>query len=562
MLISSVLEVIGIGTVIPILSLILKTDLIEQYPIFAPLIKVLGNPDRKTLIVMSVLFLVTIYTIKATFLSFLAWKRANFVWGVQRELSRQLFSGYLWLPYSFYLKNNSAQLIHNAFSKTGVFAQSTLMPSTILLVESFTFVAIFVLLVISEPFGALLIVGIVGLVIVGFHKITRDHILRWGNLYQKHEGKLIQCIQQGSGAIKDIKLLGCEDYLLEQYEQHNIGRTKVGCNNLVITSLPVLLIELLTVLSITILVITMLRQGKSGDEILPILGLFAAGAFRLMPSVNRIIMAVQNIKFSLPVVDVLYEECDLIARNEEKYLYDQRKNINGFNQSITLKNLYLSYSDADIWSLNNINLSILYGTTVGFVGSSGAGKSTLINVILGLLAPNKGIVSVDGVDVQTDPRGWQSQIGYVPQSIYLIDDTLRRNIAFGLPDEDIDEGALKRAIHVAQLEQFLNELPQGVETMVGERGVRLSGGQCQRIGIARALYHDPKVMVLDEATNSLDMATEQEIMDVIYSLKGKKTIIIVAHRLNTVKQCDHLFLIDNGKIVKQGSPNDVLPVES
>jgi ABC-type multidrug transport system fused ATPase/permease subunit len=314
-------------------------------------------------------------------------------------------------------------------------------------------------------------------------------------------------------------------------------------------ALPRLWLELLAVTGLAALVLAMIGQGKPLDALLPTLGLFAAAAFRLMPSVNRILTSLHSLRFSLPVIDTIYNEFRLLGAT----MAPQRGERLSFDSGLALDQVKFRYPAAEALALRGVSLAIQPGTSVGFIGGSGAGKSTLVDIILGLLVPASGSVTIDGVDIQTNLRGWQDQIGYVPQSIFLTDDTLRRNVAFGLPADQIDEAAVLRAIRAAQLEQFVNDLPQGLDTIVGERGVRLSGGQRQRIGIARALYHDPPVLVLDEATSSLDTTTERGVMEAVRALHGKKTLLIVAHRLTTVEHCDRLFRLERGRVVQEGS---------
>jgi len=304
-------------------------------------------------------------------------------------------------------------------------------------------------------------------------------------------------------------------------------------------------LELLAVVGLAILVVIMISSGKPLDALLPTIGLFAAAAFRLLPSVNRVIGAVQGVRFSLPVVETMYSE---ICLADKTVPIVSKKSLLTFKKEITLENLSFKYPIATTEVLKNISLSIPFGASVGFIGSSGAGKSTLVDVILGLLSTSNGAVKIDGVDIQNNVRGWQDQIGYVPQTIFLTDDTLRRNIAFGLSNQQINEEAVWHALQHAQLDQFVKNLPEGLDTKVGERGVRLSGGQRQRIGIARALYHDPTVLVLDEATSSLDNVIEHDVMEAVNALHGNKTIIIVAHRLSTVEHCDHLYQLEHGEI--------------
>jgi ABC-type multidrug transport system fused ATPase/permease subunit len=290
------------------------------------------------------------------------------------------------------------------------------------------------------------------------------------------------------------------------------------------------------------------------DALLPTLGVFAAAAFRLMPSINRVMAAVQSVRFSTTVIDTLHKELGLVDIPPVVAI----GTVPTLKKELYIEAVRFRYPAAEFESLKLNALSIPCGSSVGFVGGSGAGKSTLVDIVLGLLTPDQGTVCVDGVDIQQDLRGWQNQIGYVPQTIYLTDDTLRRNIAFGLPNEQIDEEAVLRAIRSAQLDKFVDELSQGLDTIVGERGVRLSGGQRQRIGIARALYHGPSVLVLDEATSALDGETEQAVMEAIDSLSGKLTILIVAHRVSTLKNCTQIVEMESGEVRRVGSYAEIV----
>ena len=298
----------------------------------------------------------------------------------------------------------------------------------------------------------------------------------------------------------------------------------------------------------------MIGQNRPMESLIPALGLFAVASFRLMPSANRLLNATQNVRFLMAAFDNLYREFCLLEKTKPQQDYSPTS----FNNDLVLENVSYCYPSTETLALKKISLSIKQGESVGFIGITGAGKSTLVDVILGLLTPANGTVKVDGSNIQTDTRGWQDQIGYVPQAIFLTDDTIRRNIAFGLSDEKIEEDFVWSALRDAQLEKFVKGLPEGLNTQVGEGGIRLSGGQRQRIGIARALYHDPAVLVLDEATSSLDTTTESDFMDSVSVLKGNKTLIIVAHRLTTVEHCDYLFRLEGGRIVEEDKASKLL----
>jgi ABC-type multidrug transport system fused ATPase/permease subunit len=547
MLIGMVLETLGIGLVIPALALMTQGDIAAKYPALVPFLDTIGNPTREELIIAGMLILVGIYLVKGLFLGFLAWRQSHFVFELQANFSQRLFDGYLRQPYVFHLQRNSAQLIRNTIGQVGE-ATGVMQQGLALITESLVLLGISVLLFSIEPLGALLLVSTFGLAGWGFNLFTRSHILRWGEARQHHEGLRIQHLQQGLGGAKDLKLLGCEREFSSNYRLHNRESARVGQRQATLQALPRLWLELLAVAGLAILVLVMIARSKPLEELLPTLGVFAAAAFRLMPSANRVLGAFQSLRFSLPVIDTLHSELRLLDATE----YPQQGERLPFNVALTLGQVDFLYPASKAPVLSAVNLKIPRGRSIGFIGGSGAGKSTLVDIILGLLTPTSGTVKIDGIDIQANLRGWQNQIGYVPQSIFLTDDTIRRNIAFGLPADEIVETAVWRAIRAAQLEEFVNELPQGLDTLVGERGVRLSGGQRQRIGIARALYHDPAVLVLDEATSSLDTATERGVMDAVRALQGDKTLIIVAHRLSTVEHCDRLFRLEQGRVVEEG----------
>lgn len=553
MLIGMLLETLGIGLVIPALALMTQGDLTVKYPALEPWLNSLGNPSHEQLIIYGMLVLVGAYAIKTLFLAFLAWRQARFVYGLQAILSQRLFTGYLHQPYAFHLQRNSAQLIRNAIGQVGEIT-NTIQQGLMLITEILVLIGISALLLAIEPLGALLVVSTLGLAGWGFNRLTRGHILRWGEARQYHEGLRIQHLQQGLGGAKDVKLLGRESDFLAQYQRHSIGSARVGQRQTALQALPRLWLEFLAVTGLAALVLVIIVQGKPMEALLPTLGLFAAAAFRLMPSVNRILGAVQSVRFSLPVIDTLHSELCLLGKASPPL----RGQPLPFKKELVLDQVRFNYPSAETHALRGVSLTIQRGVSIGFIGGSGAGKSTLVDIILGLLTPVSGSIKIDGVDIQTNLRGWQDQIGYVPQSIYLTDDTLRRNVAFGLPNDQIDETAVWRAIRSAQLEQFVNDLPLGLDTIVGERGIRLSGGQRQRIGIARALYHDPLVLVLDEATSSLDTTTERGVMEAVRALQGEKTMLIVAHRLSTVEHCDRLFRLEQGEVVEEGDTAVVL----
>lgn len=556
MLIGTVLEILGVGIVIPALGVITIKDVGETYPELVPWLEIIGSPNQKQLVIIGMSALATVYLAKGLFLVFLIWMQTKFIFGLQASLSQRLFSGYLKQPFIFHLQRNSAQLIRNATSEVYQFAnvvQAVMQGIT----EFLVLFGISVLLLIAEPTGATIVVVILTLFASGFYWLTRGKILGWGEKRQYHEGLRIQHIQQGLGAAKEIKLLGREDNFALQYSNHNYGTVHVLQRQAFIQQIPRISLELIAVIVLATLVIIVVIQSKAIETFIPTLGLFAAAAFRLMPSANRLIASIQQIRYGFPAIDTLNKELKLIGEDIERTEVISVKK-QQFNGNIVLKGVDYNYPNTKQKTLYDINIEIKYGTSVGIIGESGAGKSTLVDIILGVLVQKNGKVLVGSIDTQSNIRGWQDQIGYVPQTIFLTDDTLKKNIAIGLADSEINEKAILNAVNAAQLTQFVNSLPNGLDTFVGERGVRLSGGQRQRIGIARALYHDPSVLVLDESTSALDNDTEKDVMEAITALHGKKTIIIVAHRFTTVAHCDKLFKLENGKVIAEGKVSELL----
>lgn len=552
-----VLEALGIGLVIPAFALLTDANPAGRHPALAALLGRLGNPGQTELAIGGMVVLTGIYIIKTAYLAFLAWSGMRFVYGVQARLSQQLFETYLRQPYAFHLQRNSAQLIRNATKEVEMFA-GVLTDMLHLVGEGLVLLAIAALLVFVEPVGTMFVGLVLAAAAFGFHRITHRRVTGWGLTRQRHEGLRIQHLQQGLGGVKDVKLYGRDATFLAEYAEHNLACARVARKQQTLLQMPRLWMELLSVAGLSILVVTLVLQGRDMAAIVPSLALFAAAAFRLMPLFNRALNGMQSLRFGLPVVDVLHAELALPSVAP----VSRRAGRRGFERDITLRGVGYTYPSAAGAALSAVDLTIRKNECVGFIGASGAGKSTLVDVILGLLTANEGAVLVDGRDIHEDLRGWQDQIGYVPQTIFLTDDSMRRNVAFGVPADEIDDEAVKKAIEAAQLGDFVASLPSGLETAVGERGVRLSGGQRQRIGIARALYHDPEVVVLDEATSALDTTTERGVMDAVAALQGRKTILIVAHRASTVERCDRLYRLEGGVLVSQGCTADLLRIEA
>ena len=553
LLIGMLLETLGISLVIPAIALFTQDDIATNFPILKPILNAMGNPSHETQVRWGLTLLLVVYLIKNLFLAFLVWLQTRFTENLGARFSLNLYSIYLQQPYKFHLQHNSALLIRNIYTEVNLFV-GALTSFLMLLSESFVLIALCLMLFIIEPLSALAVVILLGFSVGGFHRFTRNQIARWGIDRQYHEGFRFLHAQQGLGGVKDSILLGREKDFIDQFSIHNSKGYRVGQMISTLKQMPRLLLEFLAVAGIVIVFLVMLAQGNTIASILPVLAFFAVTAFRLMPSANRILGAVQNVHYHLPVINVLYKDMQLPIINKESRELPTLL----FNQTIEISKIGFTYDNSSEPVIIDMSFKIDYGELIGFIGPSGSGKSTLVDIILGLLKPSTGEIQIDGININKNLRGWQDNIGYVPQSIYLTDDTLRRNVAFGLANENISETAVNKAIKSAQLEGFIKGLPDGLDTVVGEHGVRLSGGQRQRIGIARALYHDPSVLVLDEATSSLDVETEAGVMEAIEALHGKKTIIIVSHRLSTVENCDRIYKLKKGLVIDEGTPERIL----
>jgi ABC-type multidrug transport system fused ATPase/permease subunit len=554
------LETLCTGLVLPAMALMTQPDLVLGHPRVRTALEVIGSPSHSQLIILAMIGLVALYLAKNAFLALLAWRQTRFAYGVQARLSQRLFATYLHQPYTFHLQRNSAQLIRNLTREVGMYTEA-LLGSLAITTELLVFAGIAALLLLVEPVGTIAAVLIIAGAGWTFHRVTRARVSRWGEARQFHDGLRFQHLQQGLAGARDVKLLGREGEFLAQFRAHNTRSAQVAQRQATLRQLPRLWLELLAVMGLAALVIAMLLQGRLVAAIVPTLGLFAAAAFRLMPSMTRILAGAQTLRFASPAIEVLTKELELDAEAHPSPTRRAPAGA-GIKHEVRLGNVSYTYPAATTPSLTNADLRIRKGEIVGIVGPSGSGKSTLVDVFLGLLAPSAGEVTVDGRDIRQDLRAWQDHIGYVPQSIYLTDDTLRRNVAFGLPAAEIDDAAVMRALRAARLDEFVATLPRGLDTVVGERGVRLSGGQRQRIGVARALYHDPDVLVLDEATSALDTATEHGVLDAVEAMRGEKTIVIVAHRLSTVERCDRVYRLEQSRVVAEGSARSVLAADA
>lgn len=550
MIIGAILEAIGIGAILPLISIMGNPDFLTVYPKVTKYAGIFGITTHIQFIIAATLLLLALYIIKNIYLSWQNKIQIDFAIQNQIYYSEELLTEYLQKPYLYHLNHNTATLLRNVNSG-GVVVFSLIMVSMFtLLTEIITAVTIWLMLVMIDAFTAIIVAGFIGsllyFIIKGFRKKITEH----GRIQNEYSALYMKYINQSLGAIKETKVSCKEKFFLDAFQKAYFEYAKANGKFLFLNQLPRMLIETIIVCGLLLLIITKLLLGSQPTEIVPLLGLLALAAFRLMPSANRIVNLSNSIRFQMPFFNELYEDLLIIKNKGEKETetcLQKPKSRMDFENVISVEELSFAYPEIEKQVLSNINFSIPKGKFVGIVGASGAGKTTFVDILLGLLPPSKGKISVDGKNIYDDIRTWQTNLSYVPQSIYLIDGTIRENIALGVDEKEIDGALVNEVLQMAELYDFVQELPTGIDTTVGERGVKLSGGQRQRIGIARALYYQPQVLVLDEATSALDNETEKSITDTILKLKGKITIIAVAHRLTTLAQCDFKVKFENGK---------------
>jgi len=550
MMIGAALESVGIGAILPLISLLGQPDYLVSHPDVAAVTARLGINSHKELICTGAGSLIVFYFLKNVYAAWGVDVQRKFAMKYQMIYSKEIMATYLAKPYAFHLNHNTALLLRNVNVGATMIFNNMFMPVCYLLSEVFTVIAIWLMLIVVDPFTAIVVAGFLAALIYSIIKIFRRKITQQGCIQKDASTEYLKWINQGLGAIKETKILRRESFFLEEFSEGYKKYAKAVQIYGFINALPRIIIELLVVSGILSLILIKIILGNEPQEIIPLLGLLAMAAFRLMPSVNRIVGYYNTMKSQMPFFDDMYDvlieikdrlyhgENIISAYNDEKM---------SFSDKVEIRDLFFHYPGGDEIILDGVSFEIGKGKFVGIVGPSGAGKTTFVDILLGLLKPTGGRILCDGHDINDNIRAWQGNLAYVPQDIYLLDSSIRENIALGVAIEDIDDDLLNRVIAMAELADLVDSLPDGLDTFVGERGVKLSGGQRQRIGIARALYQRPEILVLDEATSALDNETEKSITETILKFKGKITIIAIAHRVSTLEECDYKIKFEAGK---------------
>ncbi len=555
-LLMALFQALGVASIIPFITLVINPVIITENRILYGIYSFFGFQSARSFIIASGALMLAII-IAGNLISILAiWLKTRFAWRKNHRLSSSLLNKYMSMPYSYFLRQNTADLNKNVLAEVQELTRSFLIPLLEIIIDLVVITLIFITLIIISPLATATIFTVFLILYALIYRSGfRTKLKEKGKLRLRENRGRFQSSSEALGGIKDIKVLGREKYFLDRFASHSLRFSDLVAWNRVIGQLPKYLIEVVAFGGVIFFILLLMITGRDITGIIPMVSFFAFAGYRIMPVTNRMVLALTNLQFNRAVLDKIYG--DLTDESRESTVKEvKREDIEPleFNDKITFKDLSYSYPGSSGKVLEKINISIKKNTSIALAGPTGAGKTTFVDIALGLLTPTEGKMLVDGIEIRGDNvRSWQRNLGYVPQFIYLSDDTAKKNIAFGIPEDLIDMEKVKKAAKIANIDTFIeNEMPEGYDTVIGERGIRLSGGQRQRVGIARALYYDPEVLVLDEATSSLDGITEESVMKAMDNLSRLKTMIIIAHRLTTVKKCETIYLLDRGKVVAEG----------
>ena len=544
------LEVGAAGLLVPYFLLLQNPNIIQEDPRVATLYDALEMSSPTNFIVLVSAVLLLYFVMKNAYLSRLAFLQAKFVAEKQCSLTRRLFSAYMRAPYAFHLKHNSAELQNTSVLQAFSGIPKLMSAGLVMLAELLVLIMLSTLLLIVRPLPTIAVGVLVGSLALVFYRAVRRRLDSLGRGQIQSSEDAIKWLNQAFGGMKETKAFRLEKFFIEELASTTKVRSENQYQFTAISQLPRFFIETMMVCVLFVLVIVMLLQGYDNDALLSGLVLFGAVAFRVMPSGNRIATNLGTLKYFLPAVEPVCRDLTLLEGIEEARPDQQGGDWAparlGLSNAITVERVSFTYPDSGEAVLKDVSLEIKKGTSVAIVGPSGSGKTTLVDLLLGLFEPETGRIVVDGADIGENLSAWRGMVGYVPQNVYLCDDSVRRNIAFGVPDDEIDGDRMRSVLAAAQLDSVVEGMPEGLDTKIGERGIRLSGGERQRLGIARALYRGPAVLVLDEATSSLDYGTENEVTRALEGLKGSVTIIVVAHRLSAVKGCHEIYSLRSG----------------
>lgn len=545
--IGALLELAGVSLIAQLVGLIENPSGIRQSGWMSRLYDMTKASSDRQFFLYVCLVMIGVYLFKNIYLTVMGYVKYTFIYNNQLKLSGRLIDCYLKKPYTYHLDKNSAEMIRSIMLDSERFFQMLLtMFSVFSEVMVSALLCIYLLIVdwMITVSVVLILLVFSGLYLLIFHGRTKEN----GKISQYNDGKMHQAINQALGAVKDIKILHREKFFVNAFTKRGARKYTAVRNNEILGQIPAYLIETVCVGAILLVLVVKLYNGQDLNDMIPQLAAFAMAAFKLLPSVGKVDNYLNLIVFLKPSADLIYRDIketeDMLGVMGSDEEGDARH-----ADSIRIENVSYTYPNSTTEVLHDVSFEIPDGASVGFIGPSGAGKTTIADIILGILTPDKGRVMYGDINVHEHPLKWSKKLAYIPQAIFLADESVRSNVAFGINEDEIDDTQVWKALEEAQLDEFVRSLPEGLDTMVGERGVRLSGGQRQRIGIARALYGDPEILVLDEATAALDSETEAAVMEAIDRFRGRKTMLIIAHRLTTIKNCRIIFKVGDRKVI-------------
>lgn len=551
-LIGAVLETLGVSMIYPLIETVMMPEVFEQNAMIVWICNVLGYTSAEQFVTFMLLALIFIFIFKNLYLLLLYYVQHSFITNSQYRISRDLLKVYLNRPYEFYLNASTGDIMRTVYSdSTGIF--NLLLQCMQFITEFMVAIFLGTYLLIIDPVMTI----VMGILLVGITLLSsaflKPRISRIGEESRQQQSKMYKTIMQSINSVKDVKVYAKEDAFLGIYRKYGKRYYNLARDHEVLSSVPRLAIEAFSLSGVLAYMAVMMKLGQDVQTMVPQLSAFAVAAVRLLPSASRINTYLANIAYYRPTLDYVYANVELPKNVDERAAEakavtetDKLK----FHDCIKVEQLYYKYPNTDKYIFENARMQVPYGKSVGIMGPSGAGKTTVVDIMLGLLRVESGTITCDGVNVLEHYGQWLANIGYISQTINMVDDTIRANIAFGVDVDDIDDARVWQVLEEAQLADFVRNLPNGINTVIGERGVRISGGQRQRVGIARALYHDPEILILDEATSALDNDTEAAIMEAIENFHGRKTMLIIAHRLKTIENCDIIYKVENGKITE------------
>lgn len=550
--IGSFMELLGVSVFMPFIQILLDPTSIQTNELLNYFYTMFGFATVEGYLSAIAIMICFVYLLKNIYLTFMQNTMLNFSYKTRMNLATRLLTTYMSQPYTFHLGKNIAELQRNLQYDANQFM--ILVSSTLQLLAECAVIGCLGLYLFHTSHSITVVIMVLLAVCVGFFfMVSKKVSTRLGRENEENNAKLYQWINQSLGGIKEVKVLNREGFFVNSYKRVYKRLIKGAKNNEVLAAIPKYIVETVCMIGMLIAIIIKMYYGRNDFQAFVVqLSAFAVAAFRLLPSVGKLNAYINSVMYTKSSLDLIYndlkevENCKMIDFKE-----DRQVDIWNLKDQIEIKNIGYHYPDSEKMVLTDVSFQIKRGESVALIGSSGAGKTTLADILLGLLEPVNGEILVDGKNIYDNMDAWHRMLGYIPQTIYLSDDTIRNNIAFGMKEEDIDDEAINEALKKAQLYDFVQTLDKGIDTFVGDRGVRLSGGQRQRIGIARALYYNPEILILDEATSALDNETETAVMEAIESLKGVKTMVLIAHRLTTLKNADVIYEVSNGGIVKR-----------